>query len=173
MLRQAIRNYTSISGSKARIIDNFDVHYQWMNQNKPALSLFYFKNSWNPECSRSLQKDFLKMIEHEPFATFVVNSDLGAQGEKVKRYYCVKYEPTFLFLSDGMEVLRVVGSDLEELTKQIKRIKEFRRKVSSKLNFEPGVDVWENFHDEYIQEWHEWSRQESWEGEGTIIFDRN
>jgi len=89
------------SWSRARHIDNFYEH-------RPTFAIFYFKNSWNPQCSAQLQSDFLKAIEHNPFEAFIVDGSLGQPGERTKKYYCVKYEPTFFLLVDGMEAKRAI-----------------------------------------------------------------
>lgn len=144
-----------------------------MNENRPAVALIYFKNSWNPECSRSLQKGFVRMLEHEHFASFIVDCETGTSGEKTQKYYAVKYQPTFLFLSDGVDVKRVIGSDLKELEKQVKRVKLFRNKIQWALGVQPGKDIWENYHEQWLAEWRMFDEQDSWEGEGFILLDRN
>ena len=86
-----------------------------MREHKPSYAMLYFSNSWNPECTEELKQGFLELGKLEPFESFVVESDLGTVGERIKKYYAVKYEPTFILLSDGMEAKRVIGSDIEEV----------------------------------------------------------
>ncbi|CAG9316018.1 unnamed protein product [Blepharisma stoltei] len=173
MLQRLFRAYTSIPGSKVRIIDNFYEHYDTINKEQPSLALFYFKNNWNPECSKDLQSQFLNLTEIPPFSTYICDTSTGV-GERTKKYYCVRHEPTFLFLSDGMELQRVIGSDVEELKKQIGRVLKFRASVNwGELSLYPTSGLWEKYHDEYMEEWHEWTREQSEWGEGTIAFNRN
>ena len=173
MLARILRGYKSIPGSKVRIIDDFTEHYEWMTANKPELAVIYFANSWNPECSRNLQKIFVKLMEHQPFESFIVTCDLGGYGERTQKYYCIKYQPTFLFLSDGLDIKRVIGSDVDELVKQISRVKKLRTAIDWDLGIQPGKDIWENYHDEHMLMWRDWDLQESWDGEGVIHLDRN
>lgn len=112
-------------------------------------------------------------MEHDNFEAFIVNCDVGTIGERTQKYYCVKYQPTFLFLSDGLDVKRVIGSDVEELKKQIARVKKLRTVIQWDLGINPGKEIWENYHDEYMMLWNEWEYQESWDGEGVIHLDRN
>lgn len=174
MLKRVIRSYISIPDSKVRIIDNFYEHFDSINQAKPKLALFYFKNNWNPECSRQLQKQFLDLVENSPFETFICDTNAQAAGERSKKYYCIRHEPTFLFLSDGAEINRVIGGDIEEVKKQMGRVLTFRSTVNwGEMNIRPHNVKWEKYHDDFIEDWNNSTRQESEWGEGTICFSRN
>jgi hypothetical protein len=171
MIRRAIRNYGFIEGYKTRVINDFEEHYQWMNQNKPALAILYFANNWNPECSRQLRRDYLNLFVHENFQTFIVETWTG-QGERTKKYYSVKYEPSFLFLSDGFELKNSIGGSIAVLKQDLERVKLFRKKIAWSFNLESGTEVWENHHDQYMKRWNEFSEREYWNYEGTLLFDK-
>jgi len=167
------RSYQVIPGSRARLIDDFYSHLAWLRQNRPTYAIFYFKNSWNPECSAELQSAYLKAIENNPFEAFVVDGSLGQPGERTKKYYCVKYEPTFLLLVDGMEGKRVIGSDISGLHQAIDKVKLFRANVNWDLGMNrKSVNLWEDYHDEYMKEWRQWTEGETRGWDGTLVFDR-
>lgn len=173
MFRQAIRNYVAIPGYKTRIIDNFEEHYAWMNLHKPQLAVLYFRNDWNPECSRQFAKEYLNLFLHEDaFKTFIIDTWTG-QGERTKKYYSVRYEPSFMFLSDGFELKVTIGGDIQKLKADFERVKEFRKKLSWSCGMTGGPDQWENHHDEHMKRWKNHNEQESYRGMGTIMLDRN
>ena len=155
------------------MIDNFYEHLQWLRTNRPTFAIFYFKNTWNPECSPQLQAQFLESIEHNPFEAFVVDGTLGNSGERTKKYYCVKYEPTFLLLVDGMEAKRIIGNDIEGVKEAIEKVRLFRSNVKWDLGVNrKSVDLWEDYHDEYMKEWRQWTEGETRQWDGTLVFDR-
>jgi hypothetical protein len=96
-------------------VTNLRTHLDWLQENRPSLMCIYFKNNWNPQCSKQLEREFLKFIKFQPFESFVVDGSLGGTGERVKKYYDVVYEPSFMLLSDGMELKRVISGDIEDL----------------------------------------------------------
>lgn len=174
MFQRLCRNYVTIPGFKTRVIDDFKSHLSWLSKHKPALAMIYFKNDWNPECSRTLEKNFLALMQHNnSFESFIVDASIGTLGERTKKYYCVKYEPSFLILSDGMELARIIGSDIKELEHQVDRTLQFRSQVQWRAGVEPGADIWENFHDEYVQEYYEHDLLQIQLTEGGIMYDRH
>mmetsp|Transcript_32052 Transcript_32052/g.55279 ORF Transcript_32052/g.55279 Transcript_32052/m.55279 type:complete len:174 (+) Transcript_32052:27-548(+) len=172
MLQRLCRNYASIPGFKTRIIDDFKGHLSWISKNKPPLAMFYFKNNWNPECSKALEQDFLRLMQLKPFESFVVDGTMGTLGERVKKYYCVRYEPSFLILSDGMELVNVIGSDFKEVEHEVERTLEFRSKLDWRAGISPGPRIWEEFHDEYVQDYYEHDLEQIRMTEGGIMYDR-
>jgi hypothetical protein len=172
MLTRVIRNYGLIQGYKTRIIDDFEEHYQWMDKNKPELAVLYFKNEWNPECSRKLMKDYLKLFQFEGFESFVIDTSTS-QGERTKKYYSVRYEPTFIFLTDGFEIKKYIGGSFEDLKKNLEQIKLFRKTVKWEYGVAPGPGIWEHHHEEHMNKWDNWAKKEAYSHEGTIQFDRH
>lgn len=172
MLRTALRRYGLIENYKTRIIDNFEEHYQWMNTHKPDLAVLYFKNDWNPECSRKLMKDYIEMFKHEGFQTFAVET-WTREGERTKKYYSVRYEPTFLFLSDGFEIKKMIGGCAKDLKQQLEKVKLFRRNLMTEYGIDSTNIPWENYHDEHMKKWEDFNKQEAYNHEGTIMFERH
>ena len=172
MLSRAIRSYGLIQGYKTRAIDNFEEHYQWMGKNKPELAVIYFKNDWNPECSRQLMKDYLKLFHFEAFESFVVDTSTR-EGERTKKYYSIRYEPSFIFMTDGLEVRKVIGGSAQDLKASLDQIKEFRKNVDWQYGIAPGPDIWEHHHEEHIRKWEKFNKKEAYNHEGTIMFDRH
>lgn len=172
MLRTALRRYGLVPNYKTRVIDNFEEHYQWMNKHKPTLAVLYFKNDWNPECSRKLMKDYLQMFQFEGFETFAVET-WTPEGERTKKYYSVRYEPTFLFLSDGFEIAKTITGCSKELKSSLERIKLMRKNLSQKYGVDSTNVIWENFHDEHMKKWHDFNEHEAYSHDGTILFERH
>ena len=173
MLARVLRSYVSIPDTKTRIIDNFHEHYKWMETHKPKLAVLYFKNDWNPECTEKLEKDFIKACVNLPYESFIVNATIGTQGERTKKYYCIRHEPSFLILADGLEIKKVVGSEFSEVLKQLERVKKFRGQIESKLSFVPPQELWESYHREFMFEWEEFTERQSWDTEGSITLNNN
>ena len=167
------RSYLSLPGTRARSINCFYTHLKWMRDNRPTYAAFYFKNDWNPECSTKLETDYYTALEHEPFVGFVVDGSHGTLGERTKKYYSVQYEPTFLLLCDGMEIKRLVGSDVASLKAEMSRVRLFRSNLNWDFNLSSKSDIWEDYHDEYMKEWRQWGEGETREWDGTLVFDRS
>ncbi|OMJ81964.1 hypothetical protein SteCoe_17448 [Stentor coeruleus] len=173
MIRHLLRSYVSVPNYPTRLIDNFEEHYSWMNAQKPQLAILYFKNDWNPECSRQLTKDYLDLFKHEgAFSSFIIET-WTREGERTKKYYSIRYEPTFIFLSDGFEIKKVIGGSAKVLKNELERVKKFRASLKWSYNLESGPDIWENHHDEYMNKWKDFNEKEASNYDGTLFFDRN
>lgn len=174
MLTHVLRRaYQSVPGSRARVIDCLSTHIEWLRRHRPSYVALYFKNNWNPECSDELQSEFLKATAGNPFETFIVDGTMGTIGERTKKYYCVRYEPTFLLLADGMEAKRIIGSDIQVVKQAIADVRLFRNNVSWDFGLDERSDLWEDFHDEYMKEWRQHRQQETVDHDGTVVFDRS
>lgn len=173
MLRRLLRSYGTIPGHRARIVDNFMEHLNWMKENKPPLALLYFKNSWNPECTRELEDDLLEATLHQPYEVFIIPSDFGGQGERTKKYYCVKYEPTFIYLSDGMEIKRVIGGDIKEVETFAKKVRDMRAQIAWGAGIQPSKEIWEEFHYEFERMYRDFDEHEANAKGSSFTFDRN
>jgi hypothetical protein len=174
MLQRLCRNYVYIPRFKTRVIDDFKGHLAWLTKHRPSLAIIYFKNDWNPECSRTLEREYLALMrQQQPFESFVVDCSTGTLGERTKKYYCVRHEPSFLILSDGMELVRVIGSDVQELKRQVERTRQFRANIAWRAGIQPGDRIWEEFHDEYVQEYYDYDLDQITLTEGALIYDRH
>ena len=144
-----------------------------MNEHKPALTVLYFKNNWNPECSRQFTKDFLSLFLHETaFTTFTIDTWTD-QGERTKKYYSIRYEPTFLFLSDGFDIKRYIGGCPKALKESLELVKEFRKSINWGMGMNGSKSEWENYHDDHMKRWRTFNQEIADGGLGTILFDRN
>ena len=87
-----------------------------MNKTKPIISVLYFSNDWNPQCSPELNEGYLKFVKKYPgYEYFHCHNVIGTAQERVKKYYHIKYEPTFLVLVEGCPIYKMIGDDMKLL----------------------------------------------------------
>lgn len=148
MLRIASRTYQTIPRYTTRLVDNLHEHINELRKTRPSLVAMYFKNDWNPQCSASLEREYLDLMKYEPFISFVVDGSMGGRGERIKKYYDVMYEPSMLILSDGMELIRLTSGEVEDYKEQVERAKKFRATLRwGDYGFQQNDPrLWEDFH---------------------------
>lgn len=116
-------------------------------------------------------KDFVKLFQFEGFESFVV--EIRPEKEKGQKYCSIRYEPTFIFLTDGFEIRKYIGGCAEDLQKTLEQVKLFRKNVSWDWGIAPGPGIWEHHHEEHMIKWENWGKKEAYNHEGIILFDRH
>lgn len=98
----------------------------YLNANRPAQTVVYFRANWNPQCQQSDQEASKLAATYPGINVIKIDSDIAP---KIAKHYSVRAEPEYVFCLHGDEIIRQIGVDFQKLEDKVTKMEKLSKEV--------------------------------------------